>query len=126
MKCILDTHFLLWIVTNSRRLKQYPWLLRYSPWGVSPVSFLEIQLLAESGRLKTRPAEFIEAVKADPRLVLDDISISVLVQKALDLAWTRDPFDRFLAAHSLARRIPLCSSDSEIQEHHLLIVPELR
>ena len=94
--------------------------------GRIPGLFSRNPVLAESGRLKARPAELIEAVKVDPRLVLDDVSISILVQKALDLAWTTDPFDRFLAAHSLARRIPLYSADSEIQEHHPLIVPELR
>jgi len=126
MKCLLDTHYLIWIVTNSRRLKQFPWLERYSPWGISPVTFLEIQLLAESGRLKTRPSEFIEAVKMDPRFLIDDVAASVLFQKALSLGWTRDPFDRLVAAHSLARRLPLCTIDSIIQKHHTLILPELR
>lgn len=126
MKCLLDTHYLIWIVTNARRLKQFPWLQRYAPWGISPVNFLDVQLLAESGKLNSRPSEFIEAVKADPRFVLDDVSALVLFQKALDLGWTRDPFDRLLAAHSLARRVPLCTTDAEIQEHHTLIVPELR
>jgi PIN domain nuclease of toxin-antitoxin system len=126
MKCVLDTHFLIWIVTDAPRLKQFPWLQRYASWGVSPVSFLEVQLLAESGRLKLRPAAFIEAIKADPRFMVDDIATSVLFQKALELGWTRDPFDRLLAAHSLARRTPLCTTDSDIQKHHALIVSELR
>ena len=126
MKCLLDTHYLIWIVTNAGRLKKFLWLERYAPWGISPVTFLEIQLLAESGRLKSRPLEFIEAVKADTRFVVDDVAASVLFQRALSLGWTRDPFDRLLAAHSLARRVPLCTTDSMIQEHHTLIVPELR
>jgi len=126
MKCVLDTHFLIWIVTNAARLKKFPWLQRYAPWGVSPVSFLEVQLLAESGRLKLRPAAFIGAVRADPRFVVDDITVSVLFQKALDLGWTRDPFDRLLAAHSLARRTPMCTTDSDIQKYHSLIVSEFR
>jgi PIN domain nuclease of toxin-antitoxin system len=126
MKCLLDTHYLIWIVTNAGRLKKFPWLERYAPWGISPVTFLEIQLLAESGRLKSRSVEFIEAVKTDTRFVLDDVAASVLFQKALSLGWTRDPFDRLLVAHSLARRVPLCTTDSMIQEHHTLIVPELR
>src|SRR3954454_14393676 len=92
MKCLLDTHFLIWIVANAARLKQFPWLQRYAPWGISPVTFLEIQLLEESGRLKSRSSAFLEAVKVDPRFVVDDVSVSVLVQKSLELGWTRDPF----------------------------------
>jgi len=126
MKCLLDTHYLIWVVTNAKRLKQFPWLQRYAPWRISPVSFMEIQLLAESGRLKLRPTELIETVKSDPRFVLDDVFISVLVHKALELSWTRDPFDRMLAAHSLARQLPLCTADLEIQKSHTLVVPELR
>jgi PIN domain nuclease of toxin-antitoxin system len=126
MKCLLDTHYLIWIVTNARRLKKFPWLQRYTPWRVSPVSFLEIQLLAESGRLRFRPAELTAAIQADPRFLLDDVFVSILLYKALNLSWTRDPFDRMLAAHSLARQLPLCTTDSEVQANHALIVPELR
>ena len=126
MKCLLDTHYLIWVFTNARRLKRFPWLDRYAPWRVSPVSFLEIQLLAESGRLSVRPTQLIETVKRDPRFVLDDVVVSVIVHKTLDLSWTRDPFDRMLAAHSLARQLPFCTTDSDIQANHPLIVPELR
>ena len=46
---LLDTHFLIWIVLGSKRLAAFPWIERYRPWGVSPISLLEIQFLAESG-----------------------------------------------------------------------------
>jgi len=124
--CILDTHFLIWIAANATRLKKFPWLRNFAPSGVSPVSLLEVQLLAESGKLKLRPAAFIEGIKSDPRIVMDDVASSVLFQKALELGWTRDPFDRLLAAHSLARRIPTCTTDADIRKHHSLIVSELR
>src|SRR5688572_32521466 len=45
---LLDTHFLIWLVLQSKRLSKFTWLDRYRPWGVSPVSFLEIQFLARS------------------------------------------------------------------------------
>lgn len=55
MNVLLDTHFLLWTVLGAKRLQEYPWLNAYRPWGVSPVSFLEIQFLAEVGRLAHIP-----------------------------------------------------------------------
>ena len=125
MKCLLDTHFFIWIVTAAPRLKRYPWLQRYAPWGVSPVSFLEIQILAELGKLKLQRVELIQAVRSDPRFVLDDVSVLALVEKAAELGWTRDPFDRLLTAHSAVRRLPLCTTDAEIQAHHNLIVPDV-
>ena len=122
---LLDTHFLIWLVLGSDRLAEFPWLDRYQPWGVSPVSFLEIQFLAEIGRLSVRNPEFTSAVMDDPRFSVDDIALVALVRHGLKLGWTRDPFDRLLAAHSLARRVPLCSLDRRVRGHHRLVVEEL-
>lgn len=124
MSLLLDTHFLIWLVLGSKRLAEFPWLERHRPWGVSPVSFLEIQLLAEIGRLSVRNPEFTNAVMEDPRFTVDDISLSTVIRSGLRLDWTRDPFDRLLVAHSLARRIPLCTVDRGIRAHHRLIVVE--
>ena len=125
MTLLLDTHFLIWLVLGSDRLAEFPWLDRYQPWGVSPVSFLEIQFLAEIGRLSVRNPEFTSAVMDDPRFSVDDIALVALVRHGLKLGWTRDPFDRLLAAHSLARRVPLCSLDRRVRGHHRLVVEEL-
>ena len=125
MKALLDTHFLLWLVLDSPRRDEFPWLDGYRPWGVSPISFLEIQFLAEVGRLEVRQAEFMDAVSRDQRFVIDEVPLVPLVEKAIKLEWTRDPFDRLLAAHSEARRVPLCSVDRVICAEHRLMVPEL-
>jgi PIN domain nuclease of toxin-antitoxin system len=124
--CLLDTHFVVWIAGESKRLRKYPWLERYVPWTISPVSFLEIQLLTEGGKLGFDYSEFTHTLEADSRFIVGDVSLLTLTEKAVSLGWTRDPFDRLIAAHSLARRVPLCSVDSNILEHHKLIVPELR
>lgn len=125
MTCLLDTHFLLWLVLRSERLGEYPWLDRYRPWGVSPVSLLEIQFLAEVGRLDVKSAAFVDALLADRRFVVDEVALMSLVRHALVLTWTRDPFDRLLAAHSNARRTPLCTMDRRIADHHSLLVADL-
>jgi PIN domain nuclease of toxin-antitoxin system len=126
MNLLLDTHFLLWTVLDSQRLEEFPWLEAYRPWGVSPVSFLEIQFLAEVGRLEVRQAGLSQTVASDPRFVVDEAPLVALVEKALPLSWTRDPFHRLLAAHSEARRVPLCSLDRRILANHRLLVRELR
>lgn len=125
MKILLDTHFLLWAVLDLPRMAEFPWLERYRPWGVSPVSFLELQFLAEVGRLEVREPEFMDAIGDDPRFVIDEVPLMTLVAQALPLAWTRDPFDRLLAAHSAARRTPLCTLDRRMREEHRFVVKEL-
>jgi PIN domain nuclease of toxin-antitoxin system len=126
MTCLLDTHFLIWITSGAKRTRRYPWLNHYEPWGVSAISFLEIQLLTESGKLDLRSPQFTETVLSDARFAVDEVPFVALIQRSLQLSWCRDPFDRLIAAHSLARRVPLCSVDSVMLENHKLLVPELR
>jgi PIN domain nuclease of toxin-antitoxin system len=123
---LLDTHFFIWLLLGSSRIAEFAWLGKHRPWGVSPVSLLEIQLLSEVGRLRVRNPEFVEALSKDNRFVIDDPPLAQVFDNALSLDWTRDPFDRLLVAHSLTRRIPLCSVDEMIQRHHRLLSQELR
>ena len=123
MKILLDTHFLVWILTGASRLSSYPSLSGYLPWGVSPVALLELQYLNEIGRLQLKTAEFFKTLGDDARFVIDEVPLLMLVRHALPLSWTRDPFDRLLSAHSSARDIPLCTVDRALQAHHRLLVP---
>jgi PIN domain nuclease of toxin-antitoxin system len=126
VKLLLDTHFLLWIALEVPRIDAFPWLERYRPWGVSPVSFLEVQFLSEVGRLDAKTSEFAAAIGQDARFVVDEVPLVSLIDRAIPLSWTRDPFDRLLAAHSEARRAPLCTLDRRLRSEHGLIVRELR
>ncbi|MFW5904611.1 MAG: type II toxin-antitoxin system VapC family toxin [bacterium] len=125
MKILLDTHFLLWLALDVPRIDEFPWLDGYRPWGVSPVSFLEIQFLAEVGRLDVEQPDFVDAVGRDPRFTVDEVPLVTLVRNALPLSWTRDPFDRLLAAHSTSRRLPLCTLDRALVREHRMVVSEL-
>jgi PIN domain nuclease of toxin-antitoxin system len=125
VKALLDTHFVVWIVTGAARLEAFPWIDRYRPWGVSPISLLEIQFLAEIKRIEVQNPEFTETLAKDPRFVIDEISTVPLIRRAIELTWTRDPFDRLIAAHSSIRRLPLCTTDRNIRSFHGLLPPEL-
>lgn len=125
MTLLLDTHFLLWAVLDLPRMAEFKWLERYRPWGVSPVSLLELQFLSEVGRLEFRHGEFLEALRTDPRFILDEVPLVALVSHALPLTWTRDPFNRLLAAHSAARRTPLATLDRRIRREHRFLAAEL-
>jgi PIN domain nuclease of toxin-antitoxin system len=126
MRLLLDTHFLLWILTGAGRVGEYPWLDEYRPWGISPISLLELQYLSEIGRIEMDARGLVEALQRDARFVLDEPPLVPLIQRALPLTWTRDPFDRLLSAHSTARRVPLCTVDRIILRHHPLVPEPLR
>jgi PIN domain nuclease of toxin-antitoxin system len=125
MKCILDTHFLMWLAIDAPRLAEFPWLESYRPWGVSPISFLEIKYLHEVGKLQVDIDAFTDAISSDDRFVVDEVPLLRLVTTAFPIDWTRDPFDRLLSAHSTARRTPLCTIDRRVRQHHEHIVSEL-
>jgi PIN domain nuclease of toxin-antitoxin system len=125
MKALLDTHFVLWIVTGADRLSAFSWIDRYRPWGVSPISLLEIQFLSEIGRVEVQNPQFTETLTEDPRFIIDEIPSVALIRRAIELTWTRDPFDRLIAAHSSVRRLPLCTVDRNIRSYHRLLPPEL-
>ena len=125
MTILLDTHFLIWLVLGSSRLKDFPWLDKYRPWGVSPISLLEVQYLAEVGRIEIENPEFTETLLNDPRFLVDEVPLLSLIRYAMLVAWTRDPFDRLLSAHSVARRTPFCSVDQLVLENHSPTVKEL-
>ncbi len=122
---LLDTHFLIWLVLGSSRLKEFPWLDKYRPWSVSPISLLEVQYLAEVGRIEIENPEFTETLLNDPRFLVDEIPLLSLIRHAMPIEWTRDPFDRLLAAHSAARRTPFCTVDQTVLENHSPVVKEL-
>ncbi len=124
MKVLLDTHFLVWILLRSDRLARSEWLGELRPWGVSPVSLLEIQFLGEVGRLEVETRQLVAMLQHDRRLVVDEPPLLALTERAIGLGWTRDPFDRLLVAHSLLRRLPLVTLDRCIREHHSLVLPE--
>jgi PIN domain nuclease of toxin-antitoxin system len=126
MTALLDTHFLLWLLLGSERLAAFPWLDRYRPWGLSPVTLLEVAFLGEAGRIEVDAPRLGERLAEDPRFLLDEVPTAALFRRAVELSFTRDPFDRLLAAHSAARQLPLITADRALLAHHRLVAPELQ
>jgi PIN domain nuclease of toxin-antitoxin system len=50
------------------------------------------------------------------------VSLAELTRAAADLSWTRDPFDRLIAAHAIVANASLVTADDTIREHLPLAV----
>jgi PIN domain nuclease of toxin-antitoxin system len=87
---------------------------------------MELQFQSEVGRIALKRGAFLQAPSGDGRFVIDEVPLMSLVQTALPLDWTRDPFDRLLSAHSTTRRVPPCSVARTMLRHHATIVAPLR
>jgi len=111
---LLDTHAAIWLATGHPRSRP---LERLQRLYLSPVSVLEVQFLLEAGRLRLAAGRGVEEIADDDRWRLDEPAAARLFTRACELAWTRDPFDRLLAAHALVRGWKLATADDMLLEH---------
>jgi PIN domain nuclease of toxin-antitoxin system len=113
---LLDTHALIWLIQAHRRARPLRKLPRLQ---VSPATILELQFLAEAGRVRLAAGRTLADLTADPRWTVDEPPASRWFALACELSWTRDPFDRLIAAHAKTRRWTLATGD----EHLLAQLP---
>ena len=112
---LLDTHALLWLETGHRRARPLKSLT--GRLYVSPVSLLEIAMLVEIGRIRPRGRARAWSLADDDRWRLDEPPAGDWFEEASALSWTRDPFDRLIAAHARVRRYRLATADVALLEH---------
>ncbi len=108
---LLDTNALIWLEqghARSRVLQDADEQLY-----VSPATILELQFLIEVGRIRLR-AGTLERLAEDDRWLLDDPPASAWFTQAIDLSWTRDPFDRLLVAHARLRGWRFATADGAL------------
>jgi PIN domain nuclease of toxin-antitoxin system len=89
---------------------------------LSPIASLELSYLHEIGRARDSLATMLAALRKDIGLEIEDASVAELSQAAVGLSWTRDPFDRLIAAHAIVANAPLVTADRRIREHLSLAI----
>lgn len=112
---LLDTHALVWLETGHPRAR--PLVRAREALCISPITLLEVQMLAEIGRVKLRGASGAADFVNDERWTLDEPPAGLWFEESLGISWTRDPFDRLLVAHARARRFRLATADARLLEH---------
>jgi PIN domain nuclease of toxin-antitoxin system len=105
---LLDTHAAIWIAQRHRRVRA---LQRFPRIYLSPASVLEIQFLLDAGRLRLSEGRSASMLAGDDRWRLDQPPAAKWFMTACELGWTRDPFDRLLAAHARLRGWKLATAD---------------
>lgn len=112
---LLDTNAVLFLLANHARARP---LARHAGRLIfSPVTLLELQLLHEVGRGRFLTRIPLAAAMSDPRWNVDDPPFAGVVTHAIALGWTRDPFDRLIAAHALYRGWRLATSDAVLLQN---------
>ena len=116
----LDTHVAAWLFLGH--LHRIPDAAKdavnESDLLVSPMVLVELQYLFEIGRA-TEPADKVfEGLERELGLAICDLPFLQVARRALDQAWTRDPFDRLIVSQAALREAPLLTKDREIHEHY--------
>ncbi|HEX8391179.1 MAG TPA: type II toxin-antitoxin system VapC family toxin [Longimicrobium sp.] len=122
MRVLLDTHAFLWLTLGDERLSMDARTLidaQDTRAMVSIVSLWEIAIKSGIGKLKL-PEEFETFVPAELRkraIAVLDLELGHVVQVQTLPLHHRDPFDRMLAAQSLAEGIPVVGRDRELDAY---------
>lgn len=116
----LDRHILVWL-----RQKE---LQKFSPKALEAIEQagqlfifsmveLELKFLNEIGRISETPYNILGDLGAMIGLKIDDRGFGDIIQKAMLIDWTRDPFDRIIVAHAMSQDSKLLTKDEKILSH---------
>jgi PIN domain nuclease of toxin-antitoxin system len=116
----LDTHAVVWLYAGlqekfSRTVKN---LLNAHEIMISPIVRLELQYLYEIQRVTDDANTIVTDLSKRIGLRVCDEDFNTIVNKALGISWTRDPFDRLIVANAGLHDSILVSKDEGILKHY--------
>ena len=116
----LDTHAVIWLYAGELDRFTPAALegLRSSSPVISPIVPLEIQYLFEVGKITVHADTVVEALQRDIGLSLSEHSFQDVARRSLHNSWTRDPFDRIIAADAAIGEDRLLTKDEIIRAHY--------
>lgn len=118
----LDTHVVCWLYAGRVDLLSplARAAIELDTLAVSPMVGLELQYLREIGRIRHGPKRVIAALRGDLGLSLSDLPFAAIAARARTFSWTRDPFDRLIAAEAAVARARLVTRDDLLRRNFRL------
>ncbi|MEI6789853.1 MAG: PIN domain-containing protein [Myxococcaceae bacterium] len=115
----LDTNAVIYLYTGHQNFSErVAKLIDESDCFISPFVKLELQYLYETGRSKKTATAVVDTLHREIGLLVHSHPIEKIIDVAIELSWTRDPFDRMITAHASATKWSLITSDRTILEHY--------
>lgn len=121
MKLLLDTHLLLWVAGDSKRLSKAARTLIDDPQNELFFSALSIWEIALKSRLK--PAEVLADARLVRRALLDNgySELPITSEHAVNVDRLpmihKDPFDRILISQAIVEEVTLLTADRRVAEY---------
>jgi PIN domain nuclease of toxin-antitoxin system len=112
----LDTHIAVWLYAGliekiSETAKQ---TIEANDLLISPMVKLELLYLFEIGRITVKPDTIINNLFAAIGLKISETPLQQIIEKALNITWTRDVFDRLLSAEAMVVGGEFITADENI------------
>jgi PIN domain nuclease of toxin-antitoxin system len=116
----LDTHIVVWLYIGEKNRFSEPIqaLMNQHDWLISPIVRLELQYLHEIGRMNLTADAIISDLSQKMGLSICAKPFNTIVSQAMQMTWTRDPFDRILVAQAALNNNILITSDQKIQQNY--------
>lgn len=116
----LDTNVVLWLVGAPEQLSTgaKEAINRHDLLLYSPLVELEIEYLYETGRVQRPAVEVLEHLRSALNLKACERTFATVIAKARELKWTRDPFDRIIAAQAAVGSDQLLTRDKIIRANY--------
>jgi len=116
----LDTHVALWAVNpdeHDRLSNVATTALESDTLRVSPMVRLELAYLHETGRITAAPGAVLQRARRVFGVADAEDAFGDVIEQAQAMTWTRDPFDRIIAAHAVAAGARLLTRDETIRDN---------
>lgn len=115
----LDTHIVVWLFAGlteklTERAKQ---AIENNEVVISQMSRLELQYLFGIGRITVKPERILNYLFKVINLKISSIPLNEIIDEALKIGWTRDVFDRMLAAEARITDNGFVTADEDIRSH---------
>ena len=116
----LDTHVVMWLYTGqveklSEKVRE---LINENDLYISAIVQLELQYLYEIQRVTDEANEILFDLSDRIGLRICDKSFNTIVNRALELSWTRDPFDRIIVANAALNSAILVTKEQNMLENY--------
>ena len=112
----LDTHLVVWLFAGRTELltdtvRAY---IEENRLLISPMVLLELRYLNEIGRVSVHSNEILTELQSTVGLEVCELPFPEVIQQAVSLDWTRDPFDRIIVAQAVTSEAELLTRDKTI------------
>lgn len=117
----LDTHVAAWLYAGRVDLltpRAAKLINAEKELVISPAVVLELEYLREIGRLTVGGNTIAQSLSAQIGTRVHDLPFATVIESALDLDWTRDPFDRMIVGQASITKSRLLTKDRTIRRHY--------